>query len=36
MAKKYGLRINIWGRANRIPRIPRKEVGARREFLGKR
>jgi hypothetical protein len=29
------LRINIWGGANRIPRIPRKGVGARREFSWK-
>jgi hypothetical protein len=29
------LRINIWGGANRIPRIPRKGVGTRREFSWK-
>jgi hypothetical protein len=29
------LRINIWGGANRIPRIPRKGLGVRREFSWK-
>jgi hypothetical protein len=32
---EYELRRNIWGGANRIPRIPRKGVGVRREFSWK-
>jgi hypothetical protein len=30
---EYGLRVKIWGGANRIPRIPRKGVGVKRFFL---
>jgi hypothetical protein len=32
---EYGLRIKIWGGANRIPRILHKEEGVTREFSWK-
>jgi hypothetical protein len=32
---EYGLRVKIWGGANRIPRIPCKGVGVKRDFSWK-